>query len=195
MSILSTTPGRRNWIAWTTYNDLGMQLNWRHLLRFVFITLLQGLILSRVYLGGPHFNYFSILFYPVLIILLPMKTTRAALLLIGFALGFIIDLFYESPGVHMSACVFIAFVRPWLLKMMEPRGGFPVNSNPNAHDFGLVWFMQYSGILLAMFLFFYFSVEVFSYGRFFEILLKTLSSFVMSFLAILLYITIFNPRN
>ena len=115
--------------------------------------------------------------------------------MIGFALGLVIDLFYESPGVHMSACVFIAFVRPWVLKAMEPRGGYPVNSNPNAHDFGLVWFMQYSAILLALFLFFYFSVEVFTYARFFEILLKTLSSFVVSFLAILFYITIFNPRN
>lgn len=172
-----------------------MQLVWVHLLRFIFIILLQGLILNRIHLGGPHFNYLSILFYPVLIMLLPLKTSKSLLLLIGFALGFVIDLFYESPGVHMSACVFVAFIRPWILKIMEPRGGFPINSNPNAKDFGLVWFMQYSGILLFLFLFFYFSVEVFTYSRFVEILLKTLSSFVVSFLAILLYITIFNPKN
>jgi len=172
-----------------------MHLNGGHVLRFFFIILLQGLILNRISLGGPHFNYFSILFYPILIMLLPMKTSRSVLLLIAFGLGFIIDLFYESPGVHMGACVFIAFVRPWVLKIMEPRGGFPVNSNPNAQDFGLVWFLQYSGVLLALFLFFYFSVEVFNYSRFFEILLKTISSFVVSFLAILLYISIFNPRN
>lgn len=172
-----------------------MQFTWNQILRFIFIILLQGLILKRVALGGPHFNYLSILFYPVLIMLLPMKTPRALLLIIGFALGFCIDLFYESPGVHMSACVFIAFLRPFVLRIMEPRGGFPVNSNPNAHDFGKAWFMQYSGILLFFFLFFYFSVEVFSFSRFFEILLKTVSSFAISFLTILLYITIFNPRN
>lgn len=172
-----------------------MQLSWSLLLRFVFIILLQGLILKRIYLGGPHFNYLAIMFYPVLIMLLPMKTSKALLLLIGFGLGFIIDLFYESLGVHMSACVFLAFVRPLVLKLMEPRGGFPVNANPTARDFGLVWFMQYSGVLLFAFLFFYFCAEVFTFSRFFEILLKTISSFVVSFLAILLYITIFNPRN
>jgi hypothetical protein len=117
------------------------------------------------------------------------------LLIIGFVLGFAIDLFYESPGVHMSACVFLAFIRPWVLKILEPRGGYPANSNPTANDFGLVWFMQYSGILLFIFLFFYFSVEVFTFSRFLEILLKTFSSFVVSFLAVFLYISIFNPRN
>ena len=172
-----------------------MQLTWGRGLRFLFIILLQGLIFKRIYLGGPHFNYLSILFYPVLIMLLPMKTSKALLLIIGFVLGFIIDMFYDSPGVHMSACVFLAFLRPWVLKMMEPRGGFPVNSNPTAQDFGLVWFMQYSGILLFFFLLFYFSVEVFALSRILEILLKTLASFIVSFLAILLYITIFNPRN
>jgi hypothetical protein len=172
-----------------------MQVNWGQVLRFVFIILLQGLILTRIHLGGAHFNYFSILMYPVLVMLLPMKTSKTVLLLIAFGLGIVLDFFYESPGVHMSASVFLAFVRPYVLKMMEPRGGYPVNSNPNAHDFGLVWFMQYSGILLGLFLFFYFSVEVFNYSRFLEIFLKTLSSFVVSFLTILLYITIFNPRD
>ena len=172
-----------------------MQLTWGRVLRFVVIILLQALILKRIYLGGAHFNYLSILFYPVLIMLLPMKTSKALLLIIGFLLGFIIDMFYESPGVHMSACVFLAFIRPLILKMMEPRGGFPVNSNPTAQDFGFVWFMQYAGILLSLFLFFYFSVEVFNYSRFWEILLKTVMSFIVSFVAILLYITIFNPKD
>jgi hypothetical protein len=172
-----------------------MRLTWGHVLRFIFIILLQGLILKRIYLGGSQFNYLAILFYPVLIMLLPLKTSKGVLLLIGFVLGFAIDMFYETPGVHMSACVFIAFLRPSILKIMEPRGGFPINSNPNAQDFGLVWFMQYSGIMLFIFLFFYFSVEVFTFSRLFEIFLKTLSSFVVSFLAILLYITIFNPKN
>lgn len=172
-----------------------MPLTWKTVLRFVIIILLQGLILRRIQIGWPQFTYLSILFYPVLIMLLPMKTPKWALLLIGFALGFCIDMFYESPGVHMSACVFIAFIRAWILKIMEPRGGYPVNSNPTANDFGIAWFMQYSSIMLLIFLFFYFSVEVFTYTRIGEILLKTVASFLISILSILLYITIFNPRD
>lgn len=172
-----------------------MPRNWIIVLRFVLIILLQGLILRRIPLGGAHFNYIAILFYPVLLFLLPMKTSKPLLLIIGFFLGLAIDLFYESPGVHMSACVFVAFVRPYLLKILEPRGGYPVNASPSAHDFGLVWFMQYAGILLFLFLLFYFSVEVFAFARLGEILLKTVLSFIVSFVAILLYITIFNPRD
>jgi hypothetical protein len=172
-----------------------MRLTWTLVLRFVMIILLQGLIFHRIHLGGAHFNYISILFYPILLMLLPMKTSKALLLIIGFVLGFLIDMFYDSPGIHMSAAVFLAFMRPVVLRLMEPRGGFPANSNPTANDFGLPWFMQYSGILLGLFLLFYFSVEVFTFSRFGEILLKALSSFVVSFLAILVYVTIFNPKE
>jgi hypothetical protein len=172
-----------------------MQLTGGGILRFILIVLLQGLILRRIAMGGAHFNYIFILIYPILIFLLPMKTSRSLLLIIGFILGCLVDLFYDSFGVHMIACVFAAFLRPWVLKTLEPRGGYPVNSSPTARHFGLRWFMQYSGILLFLFLFFYFSVEVFTYARFGEIMLKTLSSFVVSFLVILFYITIFNPRE
>jgi len=172
-----------------------MQLTGGIILRFIVIVLLQGLIFRRINLGGAQFNYISILIYPLLILLLPMKTSKSVLLLIAFALGAIIDLFYNSPGVHMSAAVLVAFIRPWVLKFLEPRGGYPVNSSPTARDYGLGWFMQYTGILLFLFLFCYFSMEVFTYSRFVEILLKTLSSFAVSFLVILFYITIFNPRR
>ena len=172
-----------------------MQISWGTIIRFIIIILLQGLIFRRIHIGGAHFNYIAILFYPVLVLLLPMKMSRTVLLLVGAALGLCVDLFYESLGVHMSACVFIAFLRPLVLNILEPRGGYPVNASPTARDFGMVWFMQYAGILLFLFLLFYFAMEVFALSHFFEILLKTLSSFVVSFLAILLYIAIFNPKE
>ena len=172
-----------------------MQLTGGVILRFIVIVLLQGLIFRRISLGGDAFNYISILIYPLLILLLPMKTSKSVLLLIGFLLGAAIDLFYGSPGVHMGATVMLAFLRPWVLKFLEPRGGYPVNASPTARDFGLGWFLQYAGTLLFLFLFCYFSMEVFTYSRFVEILLKTLSSFAVSFLVILFYISIFNPRQ
>ena len=172
-----------------------MQISWNSIIRFVLIILLQGLIFRRIHLGAAQFNYIAILFYPVLLFLLPMKISRTALLFVGAALGLCIDLFYESLGVHMSACVFVAFLRPVVLNIMEPRGGYPANASPTAGAFGMQWFMQYAGILLSLFLLFYFAVEVFAASRFFEILLKTLSSFVVSFLVILLYIAIFNPKD
>lgn len=168
---------------------------WTNIIRFGVIILLQGLILRRIALGGTQFNYISILFYPVLIALLPMKTPRSAMLFIGFALGMILDLFYDSLGVHASACVFTAFMRPWVLQLLEPRGGYPVNANPTKRDFGPAWFTQYIGILLILHLTFYFCIEVFTFAYLGQILLKIVSSFIVSLGAILIFMFLFNPKQ
>lgn len=53
--------------------------------------------------------------YIGLILLLPHRLTKSAVLWIAFALGLIIDLFSNTPGLHASASVFIAFIRlSWL---------------------------------------------------------------------------------
>ena len=165
------------------------------MVRFGVIVLLQGLILRRIALGGTDFNFISVLFYPILIALLPMKTPRSALLLLGLLLGVVIDLFYDSLGVHASACVFIAFMRPLILQFLEPRGGYPVNANPTMRDFGVVWFMQYSGSLLLLHLTFYFCVEVFTFVYIGQILLKIFASFIVSFLSIVIFMFLFNPKQ
>jgi hypothetical protein len=161
---------------------------------FVFV-LLQGLVLQRIYIGGASFNYFSLIMYPVVIMLLPIQTSRTALVFVGFALGLGVDLFYGSLGVHASACLFIAFIRPMLLRFMEPRGGYPIPSSPVPGGFGLRWFMQYAALMLIAYLLFYFSVEVFTFVYLGQILIKTISTFVLSFLAILAYVMLFNPKS
>jgi hypothetical protein len=167
----------------------------KNIIRAVVFVLLQGFVLQRIFIGGDTFNYLSLIMYPVVIILLPIQTSRAAQVLIGFALGLGVDFIYGSLGVHASAGVFVAYIRPMVLRFMEPRGGYPIPSSPLAGDFGLRWFMQYSALMLGFYLLFYFSVEVFSWEYTGQIIIKTISSFVISYLAILAYIMLFNPKS
>jgi hypothetical protein len=127
--------------------------------------------------------------------LLPVQTGRMLLIILGFILGISIDIFYDSPGLHASASVFTAFIRPYILSAIEPRGGYKINSVPNRDQFGLNWFARYVSILLALHLFWYFTIEVFQISQIFQILLKTMSSFIASILFISLYIIIFNPKS
>ena len=166
----------------------------KQLIRFVIIVLVQGLILRRVEFGGVMSQYFAIIFYPVFIMLLPMKTSRIALVFTGFATGIIIDLFYDSLGVHASAALFMAFIRPYVLLLFEPRGGYSANTDPNPRGFGMTTFLQYAAVMLIAHLLFYFSVEVFTFAHTGQILLKTISSFVLSYASIVLYVFLFNPR-
>ena len=170
--------------------------NWaiRHAIRGVILLLLQGLVLQRIFIGGAGFNYFMLMIYPVIIMLVPIKISRMLLIFIGFTTGLIVDMFYGSLGVHASAALFMAFIRPYVLQLLEPRGGYPVAVTPSPADLGTAWFLRYAAIMLSVFLLFYFCVEVFTFTFIGQILIKTISSFVLSYLAIVSFVLLFNLK-
>ncbi|MCB0667807.1 MAG: hypothetical protein KDC80_18390 [Saprospiraceae bacterium] len=167
----------------------------RNTFRFILLLLIQGLILYRVNLGGPGFNYIHILIYPLFIMLFPVQTSKVLLILLGFLIGISVDVFYDSPGLHASASVFTAFIRPFVLSAIEPRGGYKINSVPTKHQFGFNWFAKYVSILLVLHLIWYFSLEVFQITQILKVFLKTIVSFFASLLCIWLYVIIFNPKG
>ncbi|MDX1684731.1 MAG: hypothetical protein R3275_05795 [Saprospiraceae bacterium] len=167
----------------------------KNVFRIILLILVQVLIFKQVNLGGPDFNYFQIMIYPLAILLLPIDVPKPLVLLIAFAIGMIVDIFYDSPGLHAASLVFMAFLRPVVLRMLMPDTGYVKNSYPVASMFGLVWYLQYSGILLLAFFLAYFSLEAFTPIYFGSILLKTLLSFLVSFVTIILHQIIINPKS
>jgi hypothetical protein len=166
-----------------------------NVLRFGLLVLLQGLILHRISLGGTQFNYILIFIYPLFIMLLPIQIGRGLLILLSFLLGLSIDVFYDSPGLHASASVFTAFIRPFVLLSMQPRGGYKINALPNKEQFGFNWFVKYCSVLLVLHLLWYFVVEAFQFSQILQVLLKTICSFIASILFMVLYVLIFNPKD
>ncbi|MEL6635284.1 MAG: hypothetical protein AAFW73_11085 [Bacteroidota bacterium] len=162
-------------------------------LRFVFLVLLQVLVFKRLTLGGGNFNYVSVMVYPIFILLLPLRTPSALLIALSFLMGITVDLFYDSPGVHASAGVFMAWIRPGVLAILEPRGGYNLNQIPAKRYLGINWFARYAALLLFGHLFFYFSVEAFTFVYIVDIFLRTLSSFVVSMVFVLIYQFLFDP--
>ncbi|MFQ5446434.1 MAG: hypothetical protein ACE5FF_05825 [Saprospiraceae bacterium] len=152
-------------------------------------------MLQNIGAGWEHFPYLHIIVFPLFIFLLPLRTPRALVILLGFILGLLIDTFYNSMGVHASAAVFTAFIRPYVLRRIEPRGGYNVNYSPTAARWGIGWFLKYSAILLFLHLFFYFSVEAFTFVYIVDIMLKTIVSFIFSMICVIVYQVIFNPVN
>jgi hypothetical protein len=125
--------------------------------------------------------------YPLIIILLPLSTSISVSLIIAFTVGLFIDFFYNSPGVHSGALVFTAFLRPYILKSFEPRGGYRTDNLPTAYNYGFVWFFTYSGLLMLCHLFVYFTLDVFTFVFADKIFVNTLASFVVSYVIVLLY--------
>ena len=162
--------------------------------RLVFIFLFQVLVLKQVHLDWGSFNYISLIVIPLWMMLLPVSTPRWLLVSIGFVVGLMVDWFYDSHGVHASACTFLGFIRPFILGYLEPKGGYNRIPIPSKYHLGLNWFITYASIALLVYLLFYFSMEVFTPSYLGTILMKTIFSFSLSILLVLLYVFIFDPE-
>lgn len=167
-----------------------------NIIRFVVIFILQVWVFLPISYGwmGRYF-YVNILLYPLIIILLPMRTPQIAILFIGFVLGLMVDMFYNTLGVHTSATVATAFFRTWLLGQIEPRDGYQLNVAPSRYRFGFPWFLRYAGIMMFIHLLIYFSVEIFTIQLVWKIIFQTLYTFIWSLLAVLLFTQIWNTKD
>jgi hypothetical protein len=152
---------------------------------FVSLVLVQVLILNQVQFSGFFNPYIYILF----ILLLPTNSPKYALLILGFILGFVIDIFTNTLGVHSAATVFIAFVRPGILRLIsnreDDRGDYPgLNQNSTG------WFITYVIMMVFIHHFILFYLEVYTFSNFFitfyRVILSTLFSSVVIILSQLL---------
>lgn len=165
------------------------------IIRAIILLSIQVLILKPLsyVLGG--YNYFNLFIYPLIFIILPIRTSKSAQLLIAFAVGLVVDIFYDSIGIHASASVFTMYLRPAILNWIVPRDGYRIKSSPVVEDYGLWWFVRFIAIALIFHLFFYYSVESFTFFYIKKIILSTLSSYSVSVIIIVLFTLIINPKE
>jgi hypothetical protein len=161
----------------------------------MFLMALQILVFQRWNIGGPAFNYISVFLYPVFLIWLPIGIPRTVQLLIGFGTGIIVDFFYNTNGLHASACVFIMFIRPVILNLLSPPSGYTEMTSLTRRNYSTFWFGSYAVLFMLLFLLWYFSVEAFTFVHFAKIIKKTLGSFAASFSAIVMYQLLFDPKT
>jgi len=131
----------------------------RHGIRFVGLVLVQGLILKNLEAGYLINPFLYVLF----ILSLPFELPAWIGLLLAFALGFFVDIFYGTMGMHMAACTMMGWARPAILKFMNPRDGYEFGMQPTIQDMGRMWFISYAAILIFVHHFILFYLEIFSF--------------------------------
>ena len=80
--------------------------------RFILLLAAQVLIFNRIDLFG-FINPFP---YVLFIILYPVNGNKSGLLVASFLLGLLMDMFWNSGGVHAAACLVLAYYRPAIFK-------------------------------------------------------------------------------
>ena len=159
-----------------------MYLIARNIIRFLVVIIFQVLVMDNVMINGYMIPYIYLLF----ILLMPFETPLWVLLVSGFILGLSIDLFENTPGMHTAATVLVAFIRPYLLKMLASRDGYEPETFPRIHYYGFVWFLKYTLIIVVIHHFALFYLEVFQLKDFLSTLLRVILSSILSASAIVL---------
>ncbi len=160
---------------------------------FLLFWLMQVLLFREIELRS-GWLYVQWFIYPLFVLWLPVRTPGPVVILLSFLLGLLVDVFYHSPGVHASALTGMGFLRSFVLSQLEPREGYQVQGSPTAAQYGLGWFIRYSGILMFLHILFYNISDFFTLYYWKDILLHTLWSFGASMGLILIFSMIFSPR-
>jgi hypothetical protein len=145
--------------------------------RFILLVLLQVLIVKNINLG----RYFIFFPYVLFILLLPFNTSKPLALLIAFVLGLTIDMFYDTQGMHASACLVMAFARNSVLELFAPREGYDEQLKPTITYMGIGWYSSYAIVLILIHHFVLFYIEAFTFQEFFRTLLRVVCSTFATF--------------
>ena len=115
-----------------------------HIIRFIGLVLLQVFILNNIHFGG----FLNPMIYVLFLLSLPLETPRGLTLVLGLILGLTIDIFTRSIGMHTMAALAMAYLRPIVLKYIEPRDGYEVGMRASVAEFGYTWYFSYTAILV-----------------------------------------------
>jgi rod shape-determining protein MreD len=148
---------------------------------FIVLVLVQVLFLNQVQFSGFINPYIYILF----VLLLPVNSPRSVLLILGFLVGLSVDIFSNTLGIHTFATVFVAFVRPFVIRAITNREE-DMSDYPGLKQNGLVWFLYYTSLMVVIHHSVLFYIEVFSFANFFGTLYRVLLSSVFSIFVIVL---------
>ena len=161
-------------------------------LAFFVYVLAQALVFKNFVLFNTAFCFLYIFF----ILLLPVEFNILLLMLLGFALGFSIDIFFDSLGLHAFSMVLVAYARNYWLASITPQGGYDVGVQPSLSAYGLQWFMVYTIPLMLLHHFTVFFIEAAGFHLFWHTMLKVMTSLLFTLtIAIILQYLSFGRRR
>jgi len=160
-----------------------------NILRFILLLAVQIVIFNNMTFLG----FIMPLPYILFIILYPVNSNKSGLLLSSFLLGIIMDLFSNSGGVHATACVILAYYRPYLFKF-----AFGVSYEYQTIKLNEALTPErFSFILLAVVIhhFTMFILEAFQVSFILDILIRTLLSTIFTIISCIIIIYLIKPNK
>lgn len=160
-----------------------------NIFRFIMLLAIQIVIFNNMNFLG----YISPFPYLLYIILYPVNGNRTGLIFSSFLLGLIMDMFCNSGGIHATACVILAYYRPYIFKfsfgLSYEYQTIRLNESltPERFSFILVSVLLHHIVL--------FTLEAFQFKFILDILLRTLFSTIFTIITSIIIIYLIKPHK
>lgn len=161
--------------------------------RFLLFLLIQIIILNEI---PPIHQFITPYLYFIFILWLPFSTSRIATTLLGFILGYSLDTFTNTPGLHAAAATLIGYLRPTILNLLLAQElSEELTKEPSIGTMGWGPFMFYIFSLTFIHHFYLVLLEWLQFGNFSYFIGKVFFTSGMSMLLILLVELLLNRRK
>jgi len=144
------------------------------ILEFIVFVLVQVLLFNQIHIYG----FGCIFLYILFVINYPFEHKNIYLVFWGFLLGFVIDMFSQSYGIHTFATTLIAYLRPSIIKLYAGSDD-PEVLKKNYNYFGAT-FYKYAVTIILIHHFTLFMLEAFSLKFIFPVIFRTLISTLLT---------------
>lgn len=164
----------------------------RNIIRLALFIIVQVYLLNKI----PHLHQFIIPYiYYLFILWLPFGISRVSLMLVGFFTGITLDYFTNTPGLHASACVLIAYLRPFVINVLTPKDTSEFNyREPSPGSMGWTPFLVYVLILTIFHHAWMTALQWMSFGSFFRFLIKVSATTAISLLLVIIVELLFTRK-
>lgn len=129
-----------------------------YIILFVVSVLLQLLVFNNIQVSG----LVSIYVYMFFIIVLPVSVRPWALLLLATLLGVTVDFFSGTAGLSTMSTLFMAFMRPSVIRLTSVANNINADSAPVSGRVGNYKFIRYALAMVALHNIAYFMLEALS---------------------------------
>ncbi len=143
-------------------------------LLFVVLILLQVLVFNQISV----FGFATPFLYIYFLVKLPMGRNVFYVIIMGFLMGFIIDMFLNTPGINAAATTLVAVLRRPLLRLFFTREEFE-NFVPSIYV-ALGPFIRYTVLMVLIHQMVILGLEAFSLFNVNILLLRLLASVVLT---------------
>ena len=158
-------------------------MDWtKQLGRYIIVMLLQVLLFDQLQLWGACHPYV----YVLCLLMLPITLPHSVDMVLGAAVGVVMDVFCNSLGVHMAACILLMFIRPYVIGAIVSDKD-RLNEQISLHAIGMEAMIKYVVILVLIHHLTVFTLAAWSWRHIGFVLLETVVSSIVTILLIMGY--------